>query len=186
MTANPSGSPLAYDGKFWYTIGVFRQGIVHCVMNLAEGEPWFKGLSENVKPLREGRHFFSSFDSAKQDMSLMASGVNLCRRKARERNEDKMVSMTGEYDKSMFSTASSLELNKVDLSELIRRRDELLFLKNQYDPDKSMEDLRYSCIEQELAEVERRIAVLNSASRSPDDDRRSSAEEDLLRQGRIG
>lgn len=97
-----------------------------------------------------------------------------------------MVSMTGEYDKSMFSTASSLELNKVDLSELIRRRDELLFLKNQYDPDKSMEDLRYSCIEQELAEVERRIAVLNSASRSPDDDRRSSAEEDLLRQGRIG
>ncbi len=97
-----------------------------------------------------------------------------------------MVSQTEEYDKFVFSASSSLELNSVDLADLLRRRDELRFLKLQYDPEKVAEDLRYSCIEAELAEVERKIAVLRGASKSLSDEQRSNAEEDLLRQERIG
>lgn len=97
-----------------------------------------------------------------------------------------MVAMANEYDKSIFSTASSQELNRVSLAELLRRRDELVFLKNQRDPAKSEDDLRQSCIERELADVERQIAILKSASRQPEDGQRSDAEEDLLRQERIG
>ena len=97
-----------------------------------------------------------------------------------------MVSKTEEYDKLIFTSSSSLELNSVDIAELLRRRDELRFLKLQYDSEKAEEDLRYGCIEAELAEVERKIAVVSGASKSLSDDQRSSAEEDLLRQERIG
>lgn len=50
--------------------------------------------------------------------------------------------------------------NGVDLAELLRRRDELRFLALQCDPEKATEDLRYSCIKGELAEVERKLSVL--------------------------
>ena len=96
-----------------------------------------------------------------------------------------MVSKT-EYDKFIFSDSSFIEFSGVDLAELSRRRDELRFLKLQYDSEKSAEDLRYDCIEAELAEVERKIDVLGQTAKSPSDERRSNAEEDLLRQERIG
>ena len=70
-----------------------------------------------------------------------------------------MVSETEGYDKFIFATSSSLELNGVDLAELLRRRDELRFLALQCDPEKATEDLRYSCIKGELAEVERKLSV---------------------------
>lgn len=88
--------------------------------------------------------------------------------------------------KSEFPTVSSQELNCESFAELSRRRDELRFLRLQYDFEKGTENLRFLCIERELAEVERKIYLLSTTAKSLSDEERFAAEEDLLRQERIG